>query len=86
MKNDVTLLCIGFYANGLHLSATGIGSVSRIDIHVQGPKAEGAVVAGGVTQGLDLLAAMLTGKAVIIFCESFLLHFDLVENQYVDLL
>jgi hypothetical protein len=79
VKDHVALLCIGLYANGLHVSATGIGSVSRIDVHVQGPQAEGAVIAGGITQRLDLLAAMLTDKSVVIFGESFLLHFDLLK-------
>ena len=79
VENDVALFRVRLDADGLHLSAAGICPVAGVDIYVQRPKAEGAVIARGVAKGLDLLAAMLADKAVVVFGESFLLHFDLFK-------
>ena len=86
VKDDVSFFGVGFHANGLHLSAARVCPVTWIDVNVQGPKAEGAVIARGVPQRFDLFATVLTDKAVVVFGKSFLLHFDLLKINKLDLL
>ena len=76
VNDHKALLGIGLGADRLHWSAAFICAISRIDIHMQRPKAKRAMVARGVAQGLYGFSAMLSYKAVIVFGKSFLLHFS----------
>ena len=74
VNNDVTLACVGLGANGLHLSAASIGSVTGVDVYVQGPKTKRAVIARCKAQGFYLFSAMCANKAAIVFAKAFLFH------------
>ena len=76
VNDDISLFGICDYLDRLHWRAAFAGAVTGIYINVERPEAEGAVIARGVAQGLDLLAAMCANKSVIIFCKSFLFHFS----------
>ena len=67
MQDHKALAGIGLHADGLHLPAALVGAVAGIDIHVQTPQAEGAMVAGAVAKGLDLLAAVRANEPIIVF-------------------
>ena len=86
VQNHVTLFGIGFYSDGLHLPAAGVGTVSRIDVHVERPEAEGAMVAGGIAQRKHLLAAMGTNKSVVVFGKAFLFHVKLPRIEKYNVL
>ena len=72
--DDVPFFGIGLGGDGLQIPSTGVGSVTRIDVYVPRPKTEGAMVAGGVAQGLDLASAMDADKAVVQLGKTFLFH------------
>ena len=72
--DDIALLGIGLGRDGLQVTATGIGTVTGIDVHVPRPKAEGTMIAGGVAQGLYLPSAMDAGKTVVQLGKTFLFH------------
>ena len=72
--DDIPLLGIRLGGYGLQVAATGVGAVAGIDVHVPRPQAKGAMVAGGVAQGLDLAAAMDAGKTVVQLGKAFLFH------------
>ena len=74
VNDDEIMSRIGLGANGLHLSATGIGTVTGIDIHMKGPQAEGAMIPGAVSHGRYLFTAMGADKGAVVFCKSFLFH------------
>ena len=74
VDDDVAAFCIRLGADGLHLTAAGIGAVTGIDVDVERPQAERAVVARGISKRQDLFAAMLTDESIIVFGKSFLLH------------
>ena len=80
VQDHVALFGIGLNADGLHLSAAGVGAVSRIDVHVEGPETEGAVVSGRVSKRLYLPSAMGANKAVVVFCKAFLFHVMLLQK------
>ena len=75
MENYISALRIGERLNGAQNTATGLGSVARVDIDVQRAQTEGAVIARGVSKRLNRLAAMRTNKAAVIFCKAFAVHF-----------
>ena len=72
--DDIALFGIRLGGDGLQISSAGVGSVTGIDVHVSRPEAEGAMVAGGVAQGLDLATAMDADKTVVQFGKAFLFH------------
>lgn len=74
VDDDEPLFGVGLCADGLHLPLAFAGAISGVDIHVEGPEAEGAVIARGIAQGLHGFSAVLADKATVIFDESFLLH------------
>ena len=45
--NDVAVAGIGLGADGLHLTAAFVCAVTGVDVNVERPEAEGAVVSGG---------------------------------------
>ena len=65
--DDISLLGIGLGRYGLQLASARIGTIPRIDIHMERPQAEGAMISGGIPQGKHLPAAMRTGEAVVKF-------------------
>ena len=74
VNDDESLFGIGLCADRLHLPLAFAGAVSGIDVYVERPEAKGAVIAGGVAQRFHFFSAVCADKAVVIFCESFLLH------------
>jgi len=63
---------LGFYRT--ENSAAFVCSVAGVYIDVERAKAEGAVVARGVAEWQNLLAAIFADKAVIVFCKAFRFH------------
>ena len=45
--NDVAVAGIGLGADGLHLTSAAVCTVAGVDVNVERPEAEGAVVSGG---------------------------------------
>ena len=68
---NVTLFGVGLGAYGLQQATAFIGAVAGVDVHVYGPQAKGAMVAGGIAQGLYLSAAMGADKSAVVFCKAF---------------
>ena len=56
-------------------AAAIVGSVAGIYVNVKRTKANRAVIARGVAEGQNLLAAILAYKSGIVFLESFFFHF-----------
>jgi hypothetical protein len=73
--DDEALFGVGLGGYGLQVAAAGVGAVTGVDVHVAGPQAEGAVISGGVAQGLDLTAAVDAGKSVVQLGKSLLFQF-----------
>ena len=71
VDDDVTLAGVGLGADGLQQAAAFIGAVAGVDVHVDGPQAEWAMVTGGIAKGLDLSAAVGADKAAVVFCKAF---------------
>ena len=71
---NITALRIGQGAYGAQYSSALVCSVTGIYIHVQGAKAEWAMIARGVAEGQDLLAAIFAYKAGVVFCKSLVFH------------
>ena len=63
--DDITLFRVWFGRDRLQITAAGISAVTRVDINVARPQAEWTMVAGGIAQGLDLAAAVDTGKSIV---------------------
>ena len=74
VDDDVAPPGIGLNAEGHHFAATVGGAVAGIDVKVQGPQAEGAVVAGAVAQRGYLTTAVGAYKGGVIFGKAFLFH------------
>lgn len=72
-------VCNHFY--GVHNSAAFAGSVAGVYIYVERAEALGAMVAGGVAEGLYLKSAVGADKAVIVFCEKFLFHYAFLYSK-----
>ena len=50
-----------------HFSPAGAGAVAGVFVNVKRPKAEGAVIAGGISERLDPPAAVSADKAAVVF-------------------
>ena len=74
MHENIAALGIGDGADGAENTATGVLSISGVNINVERAKAEGAMIARGVAERKHLSSAILAGEAVIVFCESFSFH------------
>ena len=72
--DDIPLLRVRLCLDRTENTAAVVGSVTGVDIHVQRAEAEGAVVARGVAERKDLLAAALADEAVVVFGESLVFH------------
>ena len=81
MENDVALLGVGDNLYGVHDASAFAGSVAGVDVNVQGAKAFGAMVAGGVSEGLYLESAVGAYEAVVVFGKKFLFHFSPVQKD-----
>jgi hypothetical protein len=74
VNDHVALFRVDLHADGLKCAAALRGAIAGVDVQMERPKAEGAVVARAVAQRLDLLAAMRAKEARIVFGEPFLFH------------
>ena len=72
--DNISALGVGLSLDGTENSAAVVGSVTGVNIDVQGAQTEGAVVSRGIAEGENLFAAVLADKAVIVFGKSFVLH------------
>lgn len=72
--DNVALFGIGLGFYRAENTAAVICSVTRVYIHVQRAKTEGAMVTRGIAEGQHLFAAILTHKAVVILGKSFVFH------------
>ena len=77
VNDNESLFGVGLDANRLHFALAFRGSVTRVDIKVKRPKAEGAMISGAVAKGLDLLLAVFANKGGVVFSKSFLFHNNL---------
>ena len=74
--NDyIAALGIGKRAYRAKYSAAIILSVTGVYINVERAKAEGAMIARGVTERKHLFFAILADESVVVFGESFRFHF-----------
>jgi hypothetical protein len=71
VDDHVALFGIDFNADRLECAAAICGAVAGIDVEVERPETEGAMVSGGIAEGLYLLAAMCTDEGLVNFGESF---------------
>ena len=71
VDDNISLLRIGKRLDGAENTAAIVCSVAGINIYVQRAEAEGTMVSRGVAKGLDLTSAVLTDKALVVFCKSF---------------
>ena len=80
MKNYISLfgVCNGFY--GAHDTVALTGSVPGIHVNVEGAETFGAMVSGGIAEGLYLETAVCAHKTVIVFCKKFTFHISLSLN------
>ena len=76
VDDDITLLGVGNAADRLHGGTALVGTVAGVNVYVQGPQANGAVITGGISQGLYLCATVSTDKTVIVFRKAFSIHFS----------
>ena len=74
VNDDVTFFGIGLHLDRAQNTAAGICTVTGIDVHVQGAKATGTVVAGAVAEGLNGQTAIFADEGIVVFCKSFLFH------------
>ena len=73
--DDIPLLGIGLGGDGLQIPPAGVGAVAGVDVHVEGPEAEGTVIAGGVAQRFYFLSAMGADESAVVLFEAFFFHF-----------
>ena len=59
--------CVRLCLDRSQYSTTGVSSISRIYVHVDGAEAEGTMVSRRVAKRENLLAAVLADKATIVF-------------------
>ena len=80
MENDISFfgVCNGFY--GAHDTVALTGSVPGIHVNVEGAETFGAMVSGGIAEGLYLETAVCAHKTVIVFCKKFTFHISLSLN------
>ena len=76
VDDDISFFGIGFCFDRAKDTAAGVGTVTRIDVHVKRAKTSRTMVTGGISQGLDLQAAIFTNERIVIFGKSFLFHID----------
>ena len=74
VDDDIPPLGIRHGAHRLQRPTAGVGAISGVDVHVQAPKAKGAMVARGIAEGLHLPAAMRADKSIVVFGKSFIFH------------
>ena len=70
VDDNVALFGIGLHANRLHKAAAFVCPVAGIYVNVQGAQAKWTVVAGGISEALDLFFAAGADKSAVVFCES----------------
>ena len=75
MDDNEALLWVGESLYGTENSSAVIGSVTRVDVHMERAKAEGTVISRRVTKGQNLFSAILAGEALVIFSKTLVFHF-----------
>jgi hypothetical protein len=71
---DISLLRVGHSTNRAEYSATFVGSVAGIYVHVERAEAEWTVISRGVDKGQNLFTAIFADKAGIIFSKTLVFH------------
>ena len=71
MDDNVALFGIRLHSYRLHEPSAFVCPVSRVHVNVQGAQAKWAVVAGGISEALDLFSAAGADKSAVIFGKSF---------------
>ena len=66
VDDDIPLLGIGDTTDRLHRSTAFVGTVAGVNVYVQGPQANGAVVAGRISQRLYFCTAVSADEPVIV--------------------
>ena len=74
VHKNVAAFGVRLGADGTQGSATAVGTIPRMNVHVERVKAKGAMIARGVAERQNLPTAMRTEKAVIVFCEKCRIH------------
>lgn len=81
--DDIPLLRVRLCLDRTENSAATVCSVAGVYIHVQGAQAKRTVVARGISEGENLMAAVLAYEAVVVFCESFIFHIIRLSYDFV---
>ncbi len=81
--DDIATLGVRLRFDGEHQSAAGVGAVARHDVHMDGCKAEGTMVARGISQRHNLSTAVLTDKTTVIFGKAFGFHMSSLSHAKV---
>ena len=84
VDDDVALSGIGFHADGHHLTAAIRGAIPGIDVKVERPQTERAVIAGTVTEGEYLSSAVGADEGSVVFCESFLFPSNVLLKSKIE--
>jgi hypothetical protein len=74
VNDNISLFGVGLHLDRAQNTAAGIGTVTGIDIHVQGAKTARTVIAGAIAQGLYGQTAIFANEGIVIFRKSFLFH------------
>ena len=74
VKDNEALFGVGKGLNGAKNSQAIVCSVPGIYVNMKRAKAEGAVVARGVSQGSDLSSAIYADKSLVVFCKTLVFH------------
>ena len=71
---DEPALGIGLGGDRVHDPAAVSRTVARVHVKVKGTQADGAVIAGGVSERCDLVSAVFANKGSVIFLKTFCFH------------
>ena len=74
MDDDISLSGVGLDPYGAQYTAAIAVSVSGIHINMKRTKAERAMIAGAVTEGLNSPFAIHADKGIIVFAKTFFFH------------
>lgn len=74
VDDDKSFFGVGLSGDGVHYALASCGTVTGIYVKVKGAEAFGAMVAGGISKGGNLVTAICANKAIVVFGESFCFH------------
>ena len=76
--DNISALGVGLSLDGTENSAAVVGSVTGVNIDVQGAQTEGAVVSRGIAERQNLFSAGAADKAAVVFSESLVFHISIL--------